>query len=456
MDRYLAAACLTLMWVLICVWAWRTHRIGIAKEAGTAGADAYEKPDIAVTTVVAYASQTGMAQELAADTAQSLRSAGIPVALLPLHRIDAEWLAQARRMLLVVSTTGEGDPPDSAATFVSTVMSAGAQPLLHLDYALLALGDREYRHYCRFGRTLDKWLRHHGARPLFDRIDVDNSSPGALDQWRLALADSLGLSGLSSLSTTAYQRWQLVRRSLLNPGNAEAPCFHLELKPVEGAMPVWQAGDIAEVILPSVTDDAPVRRQYSIASLPADEALHLLVRQVRRENGQLGMVSGALTAGLEPGSTISLRIRSNQNFHPPEAKRGMILIGNGTGLAGLRAHMKARIRDGADVNWLLYGERTRAHDYFYRDEIEEWLDNGSLRRLDLAFSRDQSERVYVQHRLLDEASCVRGWVEEGAAIYVCGSLSGMSEGVHDALNTILGPDALRVLAHEGRYRRDVY
>src|SRR5690606_35648503 len=124
------------------------------------------------------------------------------------------------------------------------------QPLLHLDYALLALGDREYRHYCRFGRTLDKWLRHHGARPLFDRIDVDNSSPGALDQWRLALADSLGLSGLSSLSTMAYQRWQLVRRSLLNPGNAEASCFHLELKPVEGAMPVWQAGDIAEVTLP--------------------------------------------------------------------------------------------------------------------------------------------------------------------------------------------------------------
>jgi len=197
-------------------------------------------------------------------------------------------------------------------------------------------------------------------------------------------------------------------------------------------------------------------REYSIASLPADGQLDLLVRQMRGADGRLGLGSGWLTAHAETGEEIALRIRSNRSFHPPTDARPMILIGNGTGLAGLRAHLKARAAADHKRNWLLFGERQRAHDAFHEDELSAWQETGVLERLDLVFSRDQAERRYVQDQLRDSAEAVRGWVAEGAAIYVCGSLEGMAAGVHAALIEILGASALEALTDAGRYRRDVY
>ncbi len=149
-------------------------------------------------------------------------------------------------------------------------------------------------------------------------------------------------------------------------------------------------------------------------------------------------------------------MRVNRSFHVPETTRPLILIGSGTGLAGLRAHLKARAAAGLRWNWLVFGERTAAHDYFHRAELEAWQASGLLDRLDLAFSRDQAERIYVQHRLRESADILRRWMANGAAIYVCGSLEGMSREVHAALVEILGVAALEHLTDEGRYRRDVY
>jgi sulfite reductase (NADPH) flavoprotein alpha-component len=134
----------------------------------------------------------------------------------------------------------------------------------------------------------------------------------------------------------------------------------------------------------------------------------------------------------------------------------MLLIGNGSGLAGLRGLLRARIGLGVRENWLLFGERNAAHDFLLRGELEGWQSAGWLARMDLAFSRDQQERLYVQDVLRAQADLVREWVERGAAIYVCGSLQGMAGGVHDALRDILGEDTLEQLAADGRYRRDVY
>jgi sulfite reductase (NADPH) flavoprotein alpha-component len=134
----------------------------------------------------------------------------------------------------------------------------------------------------------------------------------------------------------------------------------------------------------------------------------------------------------------------------------LILIGNGTGIAGLRAHLKARVAKGRGRNWLLFGERTAAHDAFHGDELSGWVLSGVLTRLDLAFSRDQAERIYVQHRLREAAADVRAWVADGATILVCGSLEGMSREVHAALGDILGAEGLERLTDAGRYRRDVY
>jgi sulfite reductase (NADPH) flavoprotein alpha-component len=134
----------------------------------------------------------------------------------------------------------------------------------------------------------------------------------------------------------------------------------------------------------------------------------------------------------------------------------MLLIGNGSGLAGLRGLLRARIGLGVRENWLLFGERNSAHDFLLRGELEGWQASGWLDKLDLAFSRDQQERVYVQDLLRAQADAVRAWIARGAAIYVCGSLQGMAGGVHQALGEILGEEALAQLGAEGRYRRDVY
>ena len=197
-------------------------------------------------------------------------------------------------------------------------------------------------------------------------------------------------------------------------------------------------------------------REYSIASIASDGVLELIVRQERHPDGSLGLGSGWLTEYAAIGSGVSLRLRRNSGFHLPEAPVPLILLGNGTGLAGLRSLLKARIADGQQRNWLLFGERNIAHDYLCQDELQGWLASGDLALLDLAFSRDQAEKIYVQDRLRESADVLRRWLAEGAAIYVCGSLQGMATGVDQVLHEVLGSEAVERLIEQGRYRRDVY
>ena len=197
-------------------------------------------------------------------------------------------------------------------------------------------------------------------------------------------------------------------------------------------------------------------REYSIASLPGDGRLELIVRQQRHDDGGLGLGSGWLTEHAELHGAVSLRLRRNAGFHLPQEPVPVILIGNGTGLAGLRSLLKARIEQGQQRNWLLFGERNRAHDFHCREELLGWLASGDLARLDVAFSRDQAHKVYVQDRLREAADELLEWVENGAVIYVCGSLQGMASGVDQVLTEVLSRERLDALIETGRYRRDVY
>jgi sulfite reductase (NADPH) flavoprotein alpha-component len=197
-------------------------------------------------------------------------------------------------------------------------------------------------------------------------------------------------------------------------------------------------------------------REYSIASVPADGRIELLLRQMRQPDGRLGVGSGWLTEYAPVGGEIALRIRQNRSFHAPADDRPLILIGNGTGIAGLRSHLKERAHAGRQRNWLFFGERHAAHDFFFQEEIEGWQQSGVLERLDLAFSRDQSARIYVQDVLRARSSELREWVANGAAIYVCGSLAGMAPAVAAVLTEALGAERLEQMAEDGRYRRDVY
>jgi sulfite reductase (NADPH) flavoprotein alpha-component len=402
--------------------------------------------------LVAFASQTGSAEQLAEQTAHALRTAGVPVALEPLANLRTPRLAGAARALFVVSTTGEGDAPDNASGFTREVMqTAGALP--GLRYGVLALGDREYRNFCGFGRRLDTWLRESGAQPLFDPVEVDNGDEQALQRWREHLTDVGGEGTTAHWKATHYDKWRLTERTLANPGSAGEPTYYVTLTPLDPpTLPDWQPGDLIEILpRPGLS-----KREFSIASLPNAGCVELLVRVARHPDGSPGVASGLLTQQSPIGAIIDMRVRPHREFRQPSDERPMIFICNGTGIAGLRPHLKRRAQDGHNRNWLIFGERNKAHDFYYREEIEGWLSEGVIERLDCAFSRDQDERIYVQNKVLEAGDAVRSWVQDGASIYVCGSLEGMAPGVESALVQVLGSARVDELRREGRYRRDVY
>lgn len=426
-----------------------------ARAAWPRRADA--SPHDAGGILVVHASQTGFATELAERTATALREGGVRVDLRDMAALAAGDLATAQRALFIASTTGEGDAPDVATAFQREVMRAGLD-LHHLAYAVLALGDRDYEDFCSFGRELDHWLRERGATPWFDRVDVDNGDEGALRHWQRQVTQLAGAAEQADWSRPAYQAWRLRERRLLNPGSAGGPCFHVALTPDDAAHLHWDAGDIVEIGPRRARGDADVlpHREYSIASLPADGALHLVVRQQRAADGTPGAGSAWLTSVAMEGDAIDLRVRRNPAFHAPADARPMLLIGNGTGIAGLRALLKTRIARGHRRNWLLFGERHEQVDRLHVDELERWRDGGELERLDLVWSREAHGPRYVQDRLRAAGEAVAHYVADGAAIYVCGSLAGMAPGVDAALRGILGDRSVEELMATGRYRRDVY
>src|SRR5690606_17086742 len=159
---------------------------------------------------------------------------------------------------------------------------------------------------------------------------------------------------------------------------------------------------------------------------PAEGSLKLLLRQRRDADGRIGIGSRWLTEELEPGAIAKVRIRENALFHAPARALPAILIGNGTGIAGLRSLLKFRLEQGHHENWLIFGERQRACDFHYEDELEAWLAQERLTRLDLAFSRDQASRRYVHHILAEAQTAIREWVARGALIDACGRKNGMA------------------------------
>ncbi|VVO36702.1 sulfite reductase flavoprotein subunit alpha [Pseudomonas fluorescens] len=457
--------------------------------------------------LIGFASQSGFAEQLAWQTAGQLQAAGLPVKVQPLADVSEQDLRDSSNALFVVSTFGDGEAPDSARGFERKVLGQ-APSLERLNYAVLGLGDRQYQHFCGFARRLHTWLGEHGGKTLFAPVEVDSGDPYALRHWQQQLGLVTGQAPVDTWQAPGYDHWTLVRRDLLNPDSSSSGVYMLGLAAPTTSS--WLAGDLVEVLprncpwaiehfldglgidgratvtlddlsqpleqalasrqLPEnrthlvglhaqALVDALVplaMREYSIASIAADGVLELIVRQELHPDGRLGIGSGWLTEHVPVGGTISLRVRRNSGFHLPTEPVPMILLGNGTGLAGLRSLLKARIADGQQRHWLLFGERHREHDYLCRDELEEWLISGDLERLDLAFSRDQAEKIYVQDRLRESAAELKKWLADGAVIYICGSLQGMASGVDHVLNEVLGIEAVDRLIEEGRYRRDVY
>ncbi|QGP80394.1 PepSY domain-containing protein [Sphingobium sp. CAP-1] len=453
--------------------------------------------------LIAFASQTGTAELMARNAAQALAHGGVRAQVLPIGKVTPALLAATKHLLVVASTYGDGEPPDMARGFTNRVLRGPAIDLSHLRHGVLAIGDREYADFCGYGHAVADWLAGAGAIPLFPLIAMEKEDAEAEVAWRQALHILGAGDGTRGQTAIPFAPWTLVARTELNPGSHAAKAFHLRFEPPADAMPDWAAGDIVEVhpcnapdavdallakqlpkgdvleigarlrdqlsgvILPepgaSISMEAvkamrplPVR-EYSAASIAADGTLDLVVRQVQGADGRLGIGSGWLTAHLAIGATTTLRVRPNPGFRLENGSPGpLILIGNGTGIAGLRAHLRAAAHAGDKGHWLLFGERIRAHDRFFDQELATWLADGTLARLDRAFSRDADCGRYVQDKLQEAGDAVADWIDRGATILVCGRLEGMAQGVHDVLATRLGLEALDRLAEDGRYKRDIY
>ncbi|HDI5455626.1 TPA: PepSY domain-containing protein [Acinetobacter baumannii] len=454
--------------------------------------------------LITYATQTGVAEQLAWSTATSLQEAHQPVQVKSVQQLTEADLQQHEQILFVISTYGTGEAPDLASNFAKKLLKTNLE-LQHVKYAVLALGSKEYPDtYCSFGHTVDEWLKNNGAKALFDIIEVDNANPADIQNWNQALVKATKLDLHAVNIEKVFDNWTLQQRDLLNPNSLGQPAYNIELTASHEA--VWQAGDIAEIqpgnsperinkflqhhhiLKNAVVDSLQVSiekalwnkdltgeiepfanldhlleqlptlptREYSIASIPSQQVLRLVVRQQYDESGDLGLGSGWLTQHTEINQNVALRIRTNESFHLIDDNRPIICIGNGTGIAGLMSLLHTRTRHNYTENWLIFGERQRAHDFFYASTIEAWQTMGMLKRLDLAFSRDQEQRVYVQDIIRQNAAELINWIERGAVLYVCGSIDGMASGVDQALIHILGEEQVDELRQQGRYRRDVY
>ncbi|ENW82834.1 hypothetical protein F909_01110 [Acinetobacter sp. ANC 3929] len=454
--------------------------------------------------LITYATQTGVAEQLAWRTATSLQEAQQPTTVKPIQQLTEQDLLKTEYVLFVVSTYGTGEAPDLATSFSKKLMQQNLD-LSQMHYAVLALGSKEYPDsYCSFGYAVDTWLKQCKAQPLFELIKVDNANSNDIQQWNQALSVVTKHELHAMNIEKVFDQWTLSERTLLNPDSLGQAAYNIELTTTSDM--TWHAGDIAEIqpanslaeiqnflikhqtpahsivkslnqnieqllwdrnlrveikpfsTLEDLLEQLPTlpTREYSIASIPSQQILRLVVRQKRDENDQLGLGSGWLTEFAELKQTIALRIRTNESFHLIDDNRPIICIGNGTGIAGLMSLLQQRNRQNYTANWLIFGERKREHDFFYQETIEAWKNMGTLQRLDLAFSRDQEQRIYVQDILRNNANELIKWIEQGAVIYVCGSIENMASGVDQALIDILSEEKLDALRQAGRYRRDVY
>jgi sulfite reductase (NADPH) flavoprotein alpha-component len=217
----------------------------------------------------------------------------------------------------------------------------------------------------------------------------------------------------------------------------------------------------------------PLRpRLYSIASSQraAPGQVHLcvaVVRETRRGRLRHGVASGFLADRATGSAPIRASIQTSHFRLPAEPRARIVMCGPGTGIAPFRAFLQERAALGiAGRAWLLFGERQCAHDFLYEHELKAWLADGTLSRLDVAFSRDQAGKDYVQHRMADNAADLWRWLQDGAHFYVCGDANRMARDVDAALRRIAmtegrldetqARDWIVALARQGRYQRDIY
>ncbi len=545
-------------------------------------------PEAASSVTVLYGSQTGNARQLAERLGRQSDERGHAVRVFSMAEYRARDLEREGLLLIVVSTHGEGEPPDSARELHGFLLGRRAPRLESVEFAVLGLGDSSYEHFCKTATEFDARLDELGARRVMPLICCDVDYQADAERWSQQALEQIGersagapadrhsaeiltLPGVSLTQTAPIDREHpyqatLIEQRRLTADDAVGDVRHLSfaidpqtLTFAPGdALGVWFRNDpvlVEEIlILTGLCGDAPVTlgeaelslrdallgrleltqlhpsvvqtwaslcgdealtarcadpaqrrtyaserqfidliaahsarpsadalvralkplapRLYSIASSPLqhDDEIDLTLSVVRypaHGRDHLGGASGFLAERLELDQTSGVYVVDNPGFRlPADGETPIIMIGAGTGIAPYRAFLQQRVAEGASGrNWLIFGNRHFHRDFLYQLDWQGWRKGGQLHRVDLAFSRDGIERVYVQHRLREQATELYGWLEAGAHLYVCGATA-MGQAVHAALLEVVarigGLDAegagdfIDGLINQGRYHRDLY
>jgi sulfite reductase (NADPH) flavoprotein alpha-component len=571
----------------------------------TAPASPVAEPLPSLKIAVLYASQSGTAEGLARKVTKDLKAKGHIVSLISLEGYAPAALLRERYAIFIASTYGEGDAPDAVRPFYEQLCLEHFPCCGELSYAILALGDSSYEHFCKFGKDLDNKLAALGGVRIAERVDCDLDLDASFDQWKTAVYASIDEMAAPRPSRTAastttqpaaaasrsnddtgqptpvtHNRTNpylapLVDKRPLTRDVSSKLTLHLAFNISDSAV-TYEAGDACGVIpqnnlslveeilhilnfsgqipvqlpksgattlhdallnhlqitrlsrkmveaystigkqtakchtlfsllapeqqvhlekytcdrglidllhdYPGVLHDpadlvamlpslAP--RLYSISSSPYAHAgeIHTTVAVVRyrSHNRDRGGVCSTLLADRVPaGDRLPIYIQPNKKFRlPKNTDAPVIMIGPGTGIAPFRSFLHQRRALGhTGRNWLFFGERSATTDFLYQDELQSMHSDGHLTRLDLAFSRDQDRKIYVQDRMLEQASGFYAWLQEGASIYVCGDASRMAKDVDATLHTIVEQQAalpreaaieyIQQLKDQNRYHRDVY
>ena len=533
---------------------------------------------------VLYGSQTGNGEEIASQLVSRARAGGFPVTAVSLADFKPANLKRESLVTFVISTHGEGEPPDDAELFHEFLLSKKAPELSHLQFCVLALGDSSYVNFCQTGREFDARLAQLGAERLAAMVECDLDYEADATDWvdqlvsrlpnLLEARENIAIPALRAVGTVStfnksnpFPAEILVNQKITGGGSSK-DVRHIELS-LEGSGLSYEPGDSLAVIArnppqlvvelldelaldgdtsvsvgdqdlrltDALTSELEITvisrgflrdwaalsgneelasmlqasepkglglffenhqvidvvrlyptevgaqdfvgmlrnlspRSYSISSSPDanPDEVHLSVAAVRYEafgHEHWGAASTYLADRLEEGDTVSVYVERNARFRLPREDVPIIMIGPGTGIAPFRAFVEQRAEQGsAGDNWLFFGDRNFDSDFLYQLEWQRYLKRGNLTRLDVAFSRDQRQKIYVQDRIRENSKEVFRWLERGAALYVCGDSKRMAGDVNDALIDVLvnegGMDAaaaaekLKALRGQGRYQRDVY
>ncbi|BFT31698.1 sulfite reductase subunit alpha [Alteromonas sp. D210916BOD_24] len=411
-------------------------------------------------TLIVYASQTGTAEKVAraraAALAQQEQTSVISMASLKLNA-----LTDVSKVIFVVSTYGEGEPPDAGRNFSKALKKASSNHsnyLSHLSFEVVGLGDKQYAAFCQFAVTLFDSIVALGGRALSPLTTLDSGKGEHLSLLRALPEDT-------EHPTHAFT---LNKRTQLNTpdevSNTTSPALYglsLHMDSNENvakqdAHEQWEAGDVLEVLITQHAESAMVSRSYTIASVPQERDMKLVVRQVVKDDGQLGLGSGLLTQNLSLSESVRGYIRKNTSAIITNTQCPLILIAAGSGIAGVRAQLAKRaLLENAGLVWIFFGERQPSQDDVLDKTLSPFHHSDCIYKKSVIFSR-QEGGGYVQQRLIEQCEEVKSFLGEHGQVYVCGHFEGMGQGVDKALQTILGTAGYQALREQSRYHRDLY